>query len=131
MYTYLETGEWLKCRKCGAEASFSDTTTEGLKFGCSKCGEVITGDHAEAMCFEQRLYVEAGLYKDKVRQAGSSNGIPIPELVKKRKEQLTPGDQEAYPLRVPLTDPNWPFHYQLLMPDANTLYQGNKSHARW
>ena len=112
MYTYLGTGERLKCRKCGDQAWCIDVKEERLKVGCSRCDKVITGDHAEAMCFEQRLYVEVGLYKDKVRQAGScSNGIPIPESVKKRKEQLMPGDREAYPLCVKLVDPNWPFHY--------------------
>ena len=63
------------------------------------------------MCFEQRLYVEAGRYKDQVRQAGSLNGIPIPESVKKHRKQLMPEDREAYPLRGKLVDPNWPFHY--------------------
>ena len=113
MYTYLETGERLQCRKCGTEAWCIDTTTEGLKVGCSKCDEVITGDHAEAMCFEQRLYVEAGRYKDQVKQAGSLNGIPIPESVEKYRMQLIPGDREAYPLRFKLVDPNRPFHYLL------------------
>ena len=81
--------------------------------GCSKCDAVITGDHAEAMCFEQRLYVEAGRYKDQVKQAGSLDGIPIPESVEKYRMQLMPGDREAYPLRFKLVDPNWPFHYLL------------------
>ena len=111
MHTCLETGEPLKCRKCGTEAWCIDTTTEGLKVRCSKCDEVITGGRAEAMCFEQRLYVEAGRYKNQVKRAGSSNGIPIPESVKKRRDQLMPGDREAYPLRAKIMDPNWPFHY--------------------
>ena len=112
MHTCLETGEPLKCRKCGTEAWCIDTTTEGLKVGCSKCDEVITGDRAEAMCFEQRLYVEVGRYKNQVKRAGSSNGIPIPESVKKRRDKLMPGDREAYPLRSKIMeDPDWPFHY--------------------
>ena len=111
MHTYLETGELLKCRKCDAEAWCIDITTEGLKVGCSKCDEVITGGHAEAMCFEQRLYVEAGRYKNQVKQAGSLNGISIPESVKKRRNQLRSAGGEAYPLGVKLVDPNWPFHY--------------------
>ena len=63
------------------------------------------------MCFELRLYVEASRYKEQARQAGCANGIRIPESVKKRKEQLMPGDWEAYPLCVRLADPNLPFHY--------------------
>ena len=110
MHTHLETGERLKCRKCGDEA-WCHTTTEGLKVGCSRCEEVITGDHAEAMCFEQRLYVEALRYKNQVKQAGSLNGIPIPESVKKHRKKLMPGGFEAYPLYNKLADPNWPFHY--------------------
>ena len=110
MYTNLETGEPLKCRKCGVEAWVVDTT-EGLKVGCSECDEVITGDHAEAMCFEQRLYVEARRYKDRVKQAGSSNGIPTPESVKKRRNQLKSAGGDAYPQGVKLVDLNWPFHY--------------------
>ena len=55
--------------------------------------------------------VEAGRYKDQVRQAGSLNGIPIPESVKKHRKQLMPEDREGYPLRGKLVDPNWPFHY--------------------
>ena len=60
MYTRLETGEPLKCRKCGTEEGTwcIPTTTEGLKVGCRKCDVVITGDHAEAMCLEQKRYVE-------------------------------------------------------------------------
>ena len=67
--------------------------------------------HAEAMCFEQRLYFEATRYKDQVKQAGSLNGIPIPESVKKHRKRLPPGDLEAYPLYYKLVDPNWPSHY--------------------
>ena len=107
----METGEPLKCRKCGAEAWCSDATTEGLIVGGSKCSVVITGGHAEAICFDQRLYVEAGRYKNQVKQAGSLNSIPIPEWVKKRRNHLMSGDREAYPLRVKLEDPNWPFYY--------------------
>ena len=111
MHTYLETGEPLKHRKCSTEAWCIDTTTEGLKVGCSKCDEVITGGHAEAMCFGQRLYFEASRYKDQVKQAGSAEGLPMPASLKKRRNQLMPGDREAYPLRVKLVDPNWPFYY--------------------
>ncbi len=113
MHTYLETGERLKCRQCATEAGTwcIDTATEGLKVGCSICDEVITGDHAEAMCLEQRRYLEACRYKDQVKQAGSSNGILIPESVEKFRKQLMSGDREAYPLRIKLVDPNWPFHY--------------------
>ena len=71
MHVYLDTGESLKCRKCGTEAWCIDTATDGLRLGCSKCNKVITGDHADSMCFEQRLYVEAGRYRDQVKQAGS------------------------------------------------------------
>ena len=109
MYTYLETGERLKCRKCGTEAWCNDTKTEGLTVHCKKCAVVI--NHAEAMCFEQREYVEASRYKDQVKQAGSKNGIPIPESVKTVKKRLPPGDRETYPLDHRLQDPNWPFHY--------------------
>lgn len=63
------------------------------------------------MCVEQRLYVEASRYKALVEQAGSPIGIAIPESVMERREQLMPGDREAYPLRGKLLDPNWPFHY--------------------
>ena len=113
MHTYLETGERLKCRKCATEAgTWCITTTEELKVGCSKCDVVITGDHAEAMCIEQRCYFEACRYRDQVEQAGSSSGIPIPESVEKFREQLGPGDREAYPLfGNPPEDPQWPFHY--------------------
>ena len=111
MYTCLDTGEPLKCRKCGTEAWCIDTTAEGLKVGCSQCDEVITGGHAEAMCLEQRRYLEACRYKDRVKQAGSSDGIPIPESVEKFRKQLMPGDREAYPLLVKLVDPKWRFHY--------------------
>ena len=110
MYTRLETGEPLQCRKCSTEAWCIDTIAEGLKIGCSQCDNVIAGDHAESMCFEQRLFVEAGRYKDQVKRAGSPDGIPIPESVKKRRKQLMPGDREAYPLGK-LEDPNWPFRY--------------------
>ena len=111
MRTYLKTGEPLKCRKCGTdEGVWCVNTTEELKIGCSKCGQVITGEHAEAMCIEQERYFEACRYRDQVKQAGSPGGIRIPESVKKFREQLGPGDREAYPLRVN-PDPNWPFHY--------------------
>ena len=113
MRTYLDTGERLTCRKCGNETWYIDTTTEGLKLGCATCDDVIAGDHADSMCVEQRLYLEASRYRDRVEQAGSSIGIPIPESVMKRREQLMPGDREAYPLRGKLLDPNWPFHYLL------------------
>ena len=43
MHTHLETGERLTYRKCGAEAWCIDTTTEGLKVGCSNCDVVIKG----------------------------------------------------------------------------------------
>ena len=81
--------------------------------GCAKSEEVTTGDHAEAMCFEQRLYVEAGAYKNQVKQAESVNSIPIPECVKEHslRNQHMSVDREAYPLRVTLVAPNWPFHY--------------------
>ena len=111
MYTYLETGERLKCRKCSTKAWFIDTVTEGLTVGCSKCDVEVKGDHAESMCFEQREYVEASQYKDQVKQAGSVNDIPIPESVKTVKKRLPPGDRETYPLYHRLKDPNWPFHY--------------------
>ena len=111
MYTYLETGELLKHRKCGTDAWCTPTATEGLIVGCAQCDEVLKGARAEAMCFEQRFYVEAGRYKEQVKKAGSSDDIPIPESVKKFKEKLPPGDRESYPLCFRLQDPNWPFHY--------------------
>ena len=107
MHTYLETGERLKCRKCGTDAWCIGTTN----VGCPICSTVIAGDLAEAMCFEQRSYVEACRYKEQVKQAGRSNGILIPESVEKIRKQLMPGDREAYPLRGRLPDPNWPFYY--------------------
>ncbi len=69
MFTYLDTGETLKCRKCDTDAWCIDTV-EGLRVGCSKCENVITGDRAEAKCFEQRLYVEASLYQNRVKKNG-------------------------------------------------------------
>ena len=77
----------------------------------SKCDVVITGDHAKAMCFDQRFYVEASWYKDQVKQAGSLNSFPIPESIKQFRKNLLSGDQEAYPLYIRLQDPNCPFHY--------------------
>ena len=108
----------LTCRKCGNEAWCIDTATEGPILGCTTCDDVIAGDHADAMCLEQRLYVEAGRYRDRVEQAGSPIDVPIPASVIMRREQLMPGDREAYPLRGKLLDPNWPFHYLLPVPRA-------------
>ena len=109
MHTYLKTGELLKCRKCGTEGA---VWFNGQAVGCSKCDVVITGDHAEAMCIEQKRHFEAGRYLDEGKQAGSLSGIPIPESVKKFRKQLGPGDRN-YPLYCNLDDmdPNWPFHY--------------------
>ena len=109
MFSYLKTGERLQCRRCGSQAWCIDTV-DGLRIGCSQCGKVIAGDHAESMCVEQKRYIEAGRYRKLVNQTGSSDGIPIPESVTEYREQLMPGDREAYPLRV-LPEPNWPFHY--------------------
>lgn len=112
MHTCLETGETLKCRKCGVEVSCIDTT-EGLKISCSVCEKVIIGDHAEAMCFEQKLYIEASRYQNSVKQnPGCAEGIPIPDSVKRWQERLAQG-APGWPL------PNWslntldswPFHY--------------------
>ena len=83
--------------------------------GCSNCDLVIAGDHAAAMCFDQRLFVEASRYKDQIREAGSPDGIRVPETVKKRRDQLALEDPDSYPLVIKLQDPNWPFHYQRLM----------------
>ena len=118
MRTYLDTGERLTCRKCGNQAWCIDTATEGLKLGCSTCDDVIAGDHADSVCIEQRLYVEASRYRARVEQAGSPVGVPIPESVTKHRKQLMPGDREAYPLHGKLLDPNWPFHYSPLVPGA-------------
>ena len=109
MYTYLKTGELLKCRKCGTEG---DVWFNGRTVGCSKCGKVITRN-AEAMCVEQERYADACRYsRDQVKQARSSDGIPIPESVKEFREKLLGSwDREAYPLYFKLRDPNWPFHY--------------------
>ena len=95
MYSFLDTGESLKCRKCGSEIWCIYTATEGLRLGCSTCDKVITGDYADSMCFEQRLYVEAGRYRDQVKQAGSIDGISIPESVQKHRNQLMLGDRDA------------------------------------
>lgn len=110
MYTRLPEGERLTCRKCRTEA-WCIPTTDGLRVGCSSCGYVITNDHAEAMCFEQRLYVEASRYRDQVGRAGSTSAIPIPESVKEFRKQLMPGDRAGYPIYSKLLDPNWPFRY--------------------
>ena len=113
MRTFLNTGERLKCRKCGTEAWCIDSAVEGPTLGCSACGRVIAGEHADSMCFEQRLFVEAGHYRDRVRERGSPIGIRVPESIEQRREQLMPGDREAYPLFDKLLDPNWPFLYSL------------------
>lgn len=118
MRTLLDTGERLVCRKCGTEAWCIDTATEEPKVGCSTCDEVLAGDHADAMCLEQRLYVDAGRYRNRVKKAGSSIGIPIPESIRRHRERLMSGDREAYPLRGKLLDPNWPFRYSLPVTDT-------------
>ena len=118
MRTIMDTGERLMCRQCDTEAWCIDTATDGPQVGCSTCDEVLAGDHADAMCLEQRLYVDAGRYRDRVKKARSSIGIPIPESIKRHRERLMPGDREAFPLRGKLLDPNWPFRYSLPVTDA-------------
>lgn len=103
------------CRRCGREAWCIDTTDEGLKVGCSNCDVVVAGDHATAMCFDQRLFIEASRYKDQILEAGAPHGIPVPETVKRRRDQLALEDPNYYPLFIKLEDPDWPFHYQQLM----------------
>ena len=103
----LETGERLKCRKCGEIASM----WSGVGAACSNdCCEPVVGQKHENMIHDQALYFEAKRYRDQVERAGSKKGISVSELVKKKMEMFK--DCAPYwPLHGNLIDPGWPFHF--------------------
>ena len=69
------------------------------------------GQKLEDMIHDQALYFEATRYKDQVKRAGSAEGIVMPELVRKRRDQLMLGRWENYPMYNKLSDPNRSFHF--------------------
>ena len=105
----LDTGERLKCRNCCEEVALWGGSEIGAR--CPGCEKIVMGQQLEDMIHDQALYFEATRYKDQVKRAGSAEGILMPELVRKRRDQLILGGWEHYPMYNKLSDPDRPFHF--------------------